>query len=122
MPFVSETSQGLSASTYTLAGGREGILQTAFVMRDLVDQYKREPEIRALALQLVEAIPQKDYRAEVERLFAYVRDEIRYVQDIYEIETLSTPVQTVMLGQGDCDDKATLLATLLETIGFKTAF
>lgn len=121
MPFIAQ-SPGLSACSYNIADGREGILQTVFIMRAMVTEFRINPQIRALALSLVEFLPQKDYLDEVDKLFHFVRDEIRYVQDIYEIETLSTPDKTIELGQGDCDDKSVLLATLLETLGFKTAF
>lgn len=120
--YISSRTPGLSAAYYTLAGGRDGIIQTAQVMRDMVEQFKRDPEIRRLALHLVETLSQKDHVSEVERLFSYVQNEIRYVQDIYDIETIATPDQIVALGQGDCDDKAVLLATLLESIGFQTSF
>jgi transglutaminase-like putative cysteine protease len=38
------------------------------------------------------------------------------------VETLQTPKELLRTKQGDCDDKATLLATMLQTIGFPTRF
>ncbi len=55
-------------------------------------------------------------------LHRFVRDRIRYVRDVRGVETLHTPLALLQLGQGDCDDKATLLACLLESIGHKTRF
>ncbi len=120
--FDSAVASGLSATSYQLAGGRAGTIQTAQAMRSLVRDYRRNPEIRALAMSLVGFLDQKDHAGEVNALFLYVRDSIRYLQDIYEVETLQTPDKTIQLAQGDCDDKATLLATLLESIGFRTVF
>jgi len=55
-------------------------------------------------------------------LYRFVRDSIRYVQDVNEIETVQEPQKTLEFGAGDCDDKATLLAALLESIGHPTRF
>jgi hypothetical protein len=107
---------------HTLAGGKRGILQTVHLMRDLVDQFKTDPEIRGLALSLVKGCREKDAVGEIECIFHFVRDCIRYVMDVYDVETLHTPPMLLEVGQGDCDDKSTLLATLLESIGYETAF
>lgn len=120
--FASSAASGLSASSYTIAEGRAGILQTAFMMRSMVHDYKKHPDIRMLALNLVGFLDQKDHEGEINTIFKFVRDEIRYVQDIYEVETLQTPDKTLEIGQGDCDDKSTLLASLLESVGFRTLF
>ena len=107
---------------FTIAEGEAGILQTAQVMRNLVNEYKANPQIRELALSLVRHLPEKDALAEIDALFKYVRDCIRYVGDIYDVETLHTPVELLRVQQGDCDDKSTLLASMLESIGYETAF
>lgn len=107
---------------FTLAGGDRGIFQTAQLMRQLVDEYKVNPEIRGLALSLVRPLEGKNEMGEINSLFHFVRDQIRYVKDIYNVETLHTPTQLLKVGQGDCDDKSTLLAALLESIGYQTMF
>jgi len=91
-------------------------------MRDFVREGKRQYPIRELALSLVRNNAQKDFLAEIKDLHAYVRDNIRYVRDIRGIETVSAPLITLQVGQGDCDDKAVLLGALLESIGHKTRF
>jgi transglutaminase-like putative cysteine protease len=107
---------------FTIADGKRGILETVALMRRLVDQYKLDPEIRSLALSLIGGVREKDALGEIEACFYFVRDCIRYVMDIYDVETLHTPDRLLAIGQGDCDDKATLLASLLESIGYETAF
>lgn len=91
-------------------------------MRQLVRQYKKDAAIRQLALQLTKELDQKDYAGEAKALQAYVRDQIRYVRDVTDVETLQTPDKTLEYGAGDCDDKSTLLAALLESIGHPTGF
>lgn len=91
-------------------------------MRRFVEQYKTAPQIRELALRLTQHLPQKDFRGEALALFNYVQNHIRYVKDIHDVETVQTPLKTLELSAGDCDDKATLLAALLESIGHETRF
>ena len=102
--------------------GRAGVAATLKTMADLVREYKKNSRIRDLAAQLTGDLPNKDYYAEAVRLHQYVRDEIRYLQDVRGVETVQTPTLTLDLGSGDCDDKSLLLAALLESIGHPTRF
>jgi len=113
-----------SATTFLgyLPDGRAGTFETLKLMAAIVRYWKRDPDIRALAISLTRGLPDKDHRAEADALFTFVRDKIRYVQDISDVETLHTPDVILAQGAGDCDDKAILLAALLESIGHKTAF
>ena len=47
---------------------------------------------------------------------------IQYVRDVRGVETIATPIKTLEFRQGDCDDQAVLLASLLEAIGHPTRF
>lgn len=105
-----------------LPSGNASTLRTLKAMRFLVRRCKTDLALRNLALQIVRPLAQRDYAAEIRALHAWVRDRIRYVRDIAGVETVHTPRQIVEQGQGDCDDKALLLATLLESIGHKTRF
>ena len=102
--------------------GPEGIRETLRLMRSLCRQFKTDSHVRTLALQIVRGAPQKGYRAEAVLLHSFVRDHIRYVRDTHGVETVQWPTVTIELGQGDCDDKSLLLATLLESIGHPTRF
>lgn len=111
--------------TYTLQAipdGAEGIRATLKAMSHITKAFKASPYIRELALSLTADLPPKKWLAEAARIHNYVRDNIRYIKDIRGIETIQTPVQTLRLGQGDCDDKSTLVAALLESIGHPTRF
>lgn len=100
-----------------IPSGPEGIAITLKHMRDFARTAKKNPEIRALAMQITQGLPQKAWGAEIVALHGFVRDKVRYVHDINDVETVHTPEQTLALGGGDCDDKSTLLAALLESIG-----
>lgn len=102
--------------------GREGIKQTLHVMSRLCRKYKKDPGIVELACSLVRDLPQYDKAGEIRALHAFVRDNIRYTNDIRGVETVRTPRATLEMGTGDCDDKSLLLAALLEAIGKATRF
>jgi len=105
-----------------LSPGAEGTAQTLRLMRRLAIQYKKAPLIRETALSLVSRLRPKDWTGEIRALFEYTRDHIRYVRDIRGMETVQTPPVTLELEAGDCDDKSTLLASLLESIGHPSRF
>ena len=105
-----------------LANGYSGVQQTLRMMRQLVNQGKTNTQIRQAATNTVFLTPEKDEYSEAEALFNYVRDSIRYVKDVNDIETLSTPMMTLEGRIGDCDDQTVLLASLLESIGYPTRF
>lgn len=95
---------------------------TLRVMTKLVRQFKTDTGIRTLAQQLTRDLQSKAFSDELRALQNWVRDRIRYVRDVRGVETVQTPVRTLEVGSGDCDDKAVLLAALLESIGFRTRF
>lgn len=107
-----------------LPPGRAGVLRTLHLMRSLVHSTagKASMPVRQTALSLVSHLSPKDYTGEVWALQRFVRDCIRYVRDIRGMETLQTPERTLMERQGDCDDKSTLLAAMLESVGARTRF
>ena len=75
-----------------------------------------------LACDLTATLEPRDYTGEYQALHAYVRDNIRFVRDTSGIELVQTPVITLQFGAGDCDNKSTLLASLLLSIGHTCAF
>ena len=116
------TQQKIPSFLGSLPSGRKGVLATLKVMREFVRRYKKIPEIRKRGADLIAHVPQKDFAGEASALHNFVRDHIRYMRDINGVETVQTPDATLRFGYGDCDDKATLLATLLEATGHPTRF
>lgn len=112
----------LQSSLHAIADGNEGVKQTLLLMSKLVKSGKKNLEIRTLAGNLTKALQQKHWLNEIISIQKYVRDNIRYVRDIRGVETIQTPDVTLKIGYGDCDDKSTLVASLLESIGHPTRF
>lgn len=88
----------------------------------------QSPKVRALATSILEkaGVPEKNYPAEMVAIHNWVRDNIRYTRDTHGQETLLTP-EYIISGKpgsmnGDCDDKAMLVAALLGAIGIPTRF
>lgn len=111
--------------TATLSGapnGKAGHFHTVRMMRELVNLRKVDPFIIQTACNIIYQTPQFTDDAESRALFEYVRDRIRYVRDVVGVETLADPVMCLRRLVGDCDDKSTLLATLLEAVGYPTRF
>jgi transglutaminase-like putative cysteine protease len=116
----------------TIRDGKPGTADTLKLMSALVLQGKSEPAVRSLALELVKRLPPKAYGAETAAVGEYirkqaaiavhqfVRDHIRYVRDVRNVETLHTAKQVAAQAQGDCDDKSILASALLEALGART--
>lgn len=113
-------ASGLSGRLLTISNGAAGVFDTAAAMRQIINAFKTDLEIRTTAANVVFLTPEKDDLAEVEAVFNWVRDHIRYLKDINQVETLTTPDRTLMFGYGDCDDQVVLLASMLESIGYPT--
>jgi transglutaminase-like putative cysteine protease len=88
-------------------------------MRSLAITGSKSLTVREAALGVLKqsGVRPRDYAGEIRALFQYARDRIRYTRDIVGVETLQTPDYTLRQGVGDCDDKSTLLAALLMSVG-----
>ena len=105
--------------------GEAGIRATLRVMCDLAndDQVgKGGAAVLLKAREISAPYLQKDYFREARACSNWVRDEIRYIRDPVGIELVQTPIKTLEIGCGDCDDKSTLLAALLMSIGHPCRF
>lgn len=102
--------------------GPEGIYITLRAMRNFVRKNKKNPVFRELSISLTNNLGQKDWSGEIKAIHHFVKNNIRYVRDVTDVETVCGPLYTLDKGAGDCDDKSVLAATLLESIGHPTRF
>lgn len=88
-------------------------------MRSLALEGSRQLEVREAAIEAVRqaGVRSHDHRGELGAIFRFVRDRIQFVDDIRGVETLQGPRYTLHVMAGDCDDRATLLAAMLRSIG-----
>ena len=74
------------------------------------------------SIGIIDVPGHKNWVGQVRALHGYVQRNVQYVRDIRGVETIATPLVTIQTSQGDCDDQAVLLASLLESIGHPTRF
>lgn len=122
----SEAAQPVARETVlgSIPDGLAGTKATLRIMRNFAQAAVRDPAqtVRQKAESLVRELPPRQWFREIRALHEFVRDEIRYLRDPVGVERVATPEATLEIGQGDCDDKATLLAALLDSIGHPTRF
>jgi Transglutaminase-like superfamily len=78
--------------------------------------------IVALARRIVHDVPGKAYERELQALYIWVREHVRYRKDPFGLEWLQKPERTVSERAGDCDDMAILLAALAGALGHQWRF
>jgi transglutaminase-like putative cysteine protease len=90
----------------------------------LIRESKQVPIVRETAENIISAVPERSWRAEMNALFNYVRANLRYTQDIENVETVKTPLRHLTdikqrgIAYGDCDDATVLLGALLVNAGY----
>ena len=100
--------------------GNEGILVSVSELVKIIKDYRKSPEIRLLAEDIVQSCPSKDFVCEATKIFDYVKKNIRFARDPYRVEMLRSPLITLDRKNGDCDDHTILVNSLLQSIGHPT--
>lgn len=92
---------------------------------DTIKKGRKDPRMRAFAVSAVSqkcgsrwCVPERDYWGEVKALFGAVRNSVRYVRDIYKVDTFQAPHRTLEFAGGDCDDYTITLGSALQSIGY----
>lgn len=102
---------------YAIPDGHPGIAVTLQRMVALTREYRRNIIIRNTAEKIIERVPAKNWYLEIQAVQEWVKANIRYTQDVADIEMLKTPVALLESPFGDCDDMTLLTGTLLQSIG-----
>lgn len=105
-----------------LLEGPSGTVQTLAPMVGLVQCAVYDLGLRAFAHSLVDKLSGHDFDGEIQKIFEFVRDKIRYAKDPVSVELVQTPRLSLDLGFGDCDDKCVLLNSLLAALGHAVLF
>lgn len=110
----------LSGTLAPAPNGSAAPYHTLRLMRAAIARCRIDPAIIQAAHAIIYLEPERDEWAEARALFDYVRDRVRYVRDVYGLETLTSPEKVLQRQTGDCDDQTALLCSLLESVGFPT--
>lgn len=94
-------------------------------IKNMIKKYRYHPKVNEIAMAILSrkcngwCIPEKDWEKEVEALFVFVQKiAVRYSHDMYGADTYRSPLVTLKIKAGDCDDKVILLGVLLQTAGY----
>lgn len=77
--------------------------------------------IRAMALRILRqaGAPSRDRRRQVRAIQRWIQREILFIPEAGDV--WYTPIRTLWIGGGDCDDHAIVLASLLESLRIPTS-
>lgn len=113
----------LRAQYATIPDGDAGIKQTIAQMMRFVTQSgegARHPEVRRAAIAATGGVDSRDYDGELRSILQWVKQNIKFRGEFRE--TIQTPLVTLALGAGDCDDFSILIAALARALGYQTRF
>lgn len=121
-PYLVSRNTPLKSTRVRIPGGDRGIAQTIRYMYGAVmgNEGVHSPEIRRQALKIVELVASRDQQREISTVLQWVKNNIAFRGEY--AETVQTPLVTLQLRAGDCDDQSTLIAALLSSLGYKTRF
>ena len=98
-------------------------------MKSLARQRSGHPLVQQLARNILlnYNVESQNYIDEALAIGDYVKRKVRYVRDPDDIEQLQDPLTMIDqlkrgVAQGDCDDIATLIATLLLSVGHRPEY
>jgi transglutaminase-like putative cysteine protease len=124
----------IPARVFQVPSGEAGVRETLKVMVKVARTYKAHPLIRETARAAVAGCSDEP-SCKAAALQSYVKERVEYLSDIWDVETLQTPIVTLGYREpsfgaymdggtasGDCDDHSTLLAALLLSIGVPGCF
>lgn len=106
----------------SIPSGEDGVAQTLKIMVNMVLEYRASPTVRVTAQSLVKECASRDTVCQVRALQEFVRDRIKYLPDVRDVETIQTPDYTLAMGSGDCDDQACLMSAFVESLGKQSRF
>lgn len=121
-PYLVSQRTPLKSTRVRIGNGDRGISQTIRYMYGAVmgNEGVGSAEIRRQALTIVQGVASRDQQGEVAAVLQWVKSNIAFRGEW--AETVQTPLVTLQLRAGDCDDQSTLMAALLGSLGYKTRF
>jgi hypothetical protein len=121
-PYLVNQNTPLKSTRVQIGQGDRGISQTIRYMYGAVmgNEGVASAEVRRQALTIVQGVASRDQQGEIAAVLQWVKSNIAFRGEW--AETVQTPLVTLQLRAGDCDDQSTLMAALLGSLGYKTRF
>lgn len=116
------------SSLFPIPSGDAGTYAVLAKMRSLARGGRISPLVRHVAASIVDGIPGMQSRLQIVAIRNWIEDHVAFLRDPKGVETLYTPdvLLRTVLTRGhvnvDCDDVATLAASLGLAIGLRARF
>lgn len=65
--------------------------------------------------------PEKDWQREVQTIYEVMRSNVRYLRDIFGVDTYQSPQRTLDTQSGDCDCITTAMGAMFMSVGYPIA-
>ncbi len=111
-----------TATDAPLLHGADGNYQALEPARAYILKGAQDEEIRTLALRITANVKGHDVEGELDALYRFCRDEIRYRSDPRGQERVQSARFTLKTRVGDCLDKVILFCALAGSLGHVTRF
>ena len=100
---------------FPLPDGDPGIARTIQMMTGLArgSEGANHPTIRQKAVEVVRGFNSRDKQGQINAILDWVKKNVDFRGEYKEL--LQTPVVTIQIRGGDCDDQSMLIAALLKT-------
>jgi transglutaminase-like putative cysteine protease len=107
---------------FPLPDGDPGIARTVQMMTGLArgSEGANHPTVRQKAVEVVRGFSSRDKQGQINAILDWVKKNVDFRGEYKEL--LQTPVVTIQIQAGDCDDHSMLISSLLKTLGFSTRF
>jgi transglutaminase superfamily protein len=79
-----------------------------------------DASLRNYALSIIQESNSTDKEQIVNMVYRYIVENFQYISDPKNEELIRSPMQTINIKGGDCEDLSILLISLLENLGIKT--
>src|SRR5579871_4960062 len=118
-PIALPQPSNLKTTSTSLPAGDAGTAKTIAWMRNFAggSEGARNPWVRKVALDIVRGLDPRDYHGQIRNVFFWVKQNIEFRGEYRE--TVQTPLVTLSMKAGDCDDHVTLMAALLMSLGHR---
>lgn len=102
-----------------LSESNRATYESVEVIRQLIEEGKKDWVIRRVAEKIIQYIPPKDYKREIQAVYNFVTKRLRYTKDIHRVETVHRARDLLRYHRkgADCDDFVILTGALLQSIG-----
>lgn len=106
-------------SNFKISEGDAGTRETVQLIRGLINQGRKDINVRRLAENLLSEYPLDRLSPEdiLSILFDYVKKNISYLNDPVDVEFIRSAPRLLSEPFGDCDDYTVLLGSLAESVG-----